>query len=776
MLSALNRAVRSCFLLWKTVRGCVFAALVLVCVSGNGYAAPGESKEIEEVVVWGETQDRSGAGYVSPTSLLGQQDLDGINIATTEDVVKYEPSLVIRRRFIGDSNGVMGIRGSNMFQTSRSMVFADGVPLHYLLQSRWNGAPRWTMVSASEIAQVETVYGPYSAEYSGNAIGGIVLIETAIPQGREFHFDSTFFSQTFDDYGFDDTVQGHKSFLSFGDRFGNASVYLSYNHLESDAQPQTFYTGGSASSSMATEVSGAIPGVDSRNRQQLYFGDTGVVYTETDNLKLKLGYDFDEWSVLVNVAYEDRSSVADSPNSYVRDISGATIWSGVVTQDGELFSIPASRLNIDERDRESLSTGLRLRGKLSDRMKFEGNVSSFSILSDEARSSARNSSDPAYTADGEVTEYDDTGWQTAELKLSIDDFLLRGINLATGIRYEAYELNFDLYDSGDWASGRKDALSGSSGGKTDIVAAFVQTTWSINEQWDVSVGGRYESFNSKDGYFSDDDPQTSGLDLISTINTSQKQFSPKFSVGFHPVDLWQLRYSFGKAYRFPIVEELFSQYRAFNAVSVSNPELKPEDARAHNLMIDRDIAGGYLRVNLFKENVEDVIESQSTVLPGGVSIRTFVPIDEVQTQGIEFIVNQNGMFTEALDVRFNLTYIDSEIVRNDPEPSIEGNRYPRMPKWRSNLLASYQVDDQWDVSLNLQYASDSFGRSDNTDTADQVYGAQDGYARVSFKTNWQATKSLSFGVGVDNVTNEIAYVAHPWPGRTWYGNMSYDIR
>ena len=44
-----------------------------------------------------------------------------------------------------------------MFQTSRSMVFADGVPLHYLLQSRWNGAPRWTMVSASEIAQVETL-------------------------------------------------------------------------------------------------------------------------------------------------------------------------------------------------------------------------------------------------------------------------------------------------------------------------------------------------------------------------------------------------------------------------------------------------------------------------------------------------------------------------------------------------------------------------------------------------------------------------------------------
>ena len=154
---------------------------------------------IEEIVVWGTESDRNFSN-VSPTSLLTQDDITSINVVTTEDLVKFEPSVVIRRRFIGDSNGVLGMRGSNMFQTSRSMVFADGVPLHYFLQSRWNGAPRWTMVSASEIAQVEVLYGPFSAEYSGNAMGGVMEIETAIPQQSEFHFDSSFYSQTFDDY------------------------------------------------------------------------------------------------------------------------------------------------------------------------------------------------------------------------------------------------------------------------------------------------------------------------------------------------------------------------------------------------------------------------------------------------------------------------------------------------------------------------------------------------------------------------------------------------
>src|SRR4051794_39965999 len=81
---------------------------------------------VEEVRVWGEARDASHAGYTNPTSVLTQEDMVSINATTTEDLVKYEPSLVIRKRYIGDSNGTPGLRGSNMFATPRSMVFADG--------------------------------------------------------------------------------------------------------------------------------------------------------------------------------------------------------------------------------------------------------------------------------------------------------------------------------------------------------------------------------------------------------------------------------------------------------------------------------------------------------------------------------------------------------------------------------------------------------------------------------------------------------------------------
>jgi iron complex outermembrane recepter protein len=155
-----------------------------------------------------------------------------------------------------------------------------------------------------------------------------------------------------------------------------------------------------------------------------------------------------------------------------------------------------------------------------------------------------------------------------------------------------------------------------------------------------------------------------------------------------------------------------------------------------------------------------------------MTVRTFIPIDEVRTSGVEFIVNANDLVVRNLDVRFNSTYTDNEIRKNRVDPTIAGNVYPRMPRWRTNLLATYHINRNWNVGVNYQYASNSFGRNDNRDIERRVFGAQDGYSRLGFKTDYRFGDGLSLGAGVDNVTDETSYVAHPWPGRTWYLNLS----
>ncbi|MDX1491053.1 MAG: TonB-dependent receptor [Pseudohongiellaceae bacterium] len=749
-------------------------SVILAALSGPQLHAQDNVEAIEEVVIWGKQAQREGS-IAHPGSLLTQQDLVSINAVTTEDLVKFEPSLVIRRRFIGDSNGTMGMRGSNMFQTSRSMVFADGVPLHYLLQSRWNGAPRWTMVSASEIAQVEVLYGPYSAEFSGNSMGGVVLIESAIPQEREFHFDSSYFSQSFDAYGFDDTVNGYKSYFSYGDKIGDTSLFFSYNRLDNEAQPQTFYDAASSSFTTSTAVTGGLIDEDERSNTQLFFGDTGIVDTMTENYKIKIGQDFGQWQALLNVAYEDRYSGSDKPNTYLRDVNGTPIWSGVVSQDGRTVNIPSSRLNVSELERDSLSLGLRVAGPITESINFEANINQFEVLRDESRSSLVNPQDPAYTLNGQVSDYGDTGWDSIEAKLEFAELPVQGLSLLVGLRRDSYELNLNVYNSDNYIAGSFHGYRSRSGGETSIDAIFAQFNWQLNEKWDLGLGLRHESFESDNGYFSDDDNTTPEFDLINVPKVSESNTSPKFSVAYQANSDWSFAYAVGKAYRFPIVEELFSQYSAYNSVSVANPDLKPENGLHHNFMIERAIDNGVVRVNVFQESVKDVIESQSESLPGGLSVRTFVPVDEIETSGIEFIANVDDALLADLDIRFNVAFTDSEIVKNQPDPSIEGNVYPRMPKWRGNLLATYHISQEWDAGINLQYASDSYGRLQNDDKEDGVYGAQDAYTRIGIKSTYNFNNGVALGLGIDNLTNELAYVAHPWPGRTFYANMSYDF-
>ncbi len=751
--------------------------------------------DVEEVKVWGEARDSASAGYTNPSSLLTQEDMVAINSSTTEDLVKYEPSIVIRKRYIGDSNGTLGLRGSNMFATARSMVFADGVPLHYLLQTRWSGAPRWTMVSASEIAQVEILYGPFSAEYSGNSMGGVVLIETAIPQKREVHVDLDYFSQDFSAYGFNDQLNGYKTFFSYGDKLGDLSVYFSYNRLENDSQPQSYYFDQDKNHSdakvqqqftKAIPVAGLIADKDVFGKPAYYFGDTGVEQATTDNYKIKLGYDFGDWSTLLNVAYEDRNTLRDATNSYIKNANGDRLWSGIFTENNLWITIPAARLGASELDRRSLSTGLRIKGDLTESARFEANLSDFRILEDNSRASSHALQDPLFKGAGQTTNYDDTGWQTLEGKLVFSDFGTEGIEFITGARYEAYELNLDVFNSTNWRQGDNAGYTSRSGGDTDIAAVFAQMNWDISERWDLALGGRYEQWESKNGYFSRKNPTTSVFELVDVADTDRNQFSPKFSLGYVPADEWLVRYSLAKAYRFPVVEELFTQSQNYSSVVQARPDLKPENGLHHNLMVEKQLESGYLRINIFTETIQDAIESQTTFLPSGStvpSVTTFSSVDEVQTDGVELILNRYGLLVPELDLRFNLAYTKSVITdnstveANNPATvkSIEGNDYPRMPRWRGNLMATYHATDRWDLSANLQYADKSFGRLDNTDTAEQVMGAQDGYTRLGVKTSYDLTDNLEASVGIDNLTNEESYVAHPWPGRSYYLSLSYDL-
>ncbi|MFK8049861.1 MAG: TonB-dependent receptor [Halioglobus sp.] len=722
-------------------------------------SASTQAQEMEETTVIADRLARETA-LVSPTSIISAEELKAINLLTAEDSVTYEPSVVIRRRYVGDPNGVLGIRGSGMFQTARSMVFADGLPLHYLLQTRWSGSPRWSLVGPDEIESAQVIYGPYSAQYSGNSMGGVVDIKTRTPSERKISLHGTLMSQDYDVLGTNDSFGGNKVFASYEDKFEGFTLFTSFNRLKNESQPLTNYSldAADADELEAQGITGFIRGQDERGEPVIYVGDSGKEVSVTELYKATLGYDFANVQLRGTIAYEDRSRDEEDKNNYLRDAQGNVFWG-------------AGNRNFEERhhDRESLLLGFGISGYLPADWYYDVYATDFDIRKDEEIRTGLSSADPVFgTRAGRFTEYDDTGWNTLDIKFGTENlFGDENQRMSVGYYLDSYELQINARNI-DAATGARISDRASSGGETSTQALFVQWGWSLNQQWDVSMGLRYEDWKAENGF--NGDTQAS--------DRSESGTSPKLSLAYTPNDDWSFRYSVARALRFPITEELYRNESSTTNIVIADTSLDPEEGIHHSFSIDHPIDDGVLRFNLFYETVENSIYNQTGTIRDGnanVSVTTFLAVDEVETKGAEFIYNQQALFGTKLLMRFNTSYTDATISENRPNPEIEGNEMPRIPEWRANLILNYPVSETVDLSTSFRYASDTFGDLDNGDSEGEVYGAIDDYFFVNLKSNWAVNENINLSLGVDNVFDELAYVAHPWPSRTYFleARMNY---
>lgn len=717
---------------------------------------------------------------VSPNSTVTKSDIDILNVINAEDIFANSPGVAIRKRFIGDENGVLGIRGSNMFQTSRTMVFVDGMPLHNHLRTRWNGAPRWSLVSADDIEHAEVVYGPFSAEYSGNAMGGVINIQSRRPQKRRFTAETSYFSQEFNYLAADDNFDGHKAYLGFEDKVGDLSFLLSYTRLENDSQPQTFFfdeTDPSPSTaSTTTASSGFIAAKNEFDKDGYFFGDTGVESVTTNLFNAKVFFDLDSIQLRTNISYEARKREAGLTNSYLRDVGGDVIYDRRVDVNGEQLSTFSpiffrSVFQGREREQNTLLVGLGASWQINDEWYSDLFYSYFEIIKDREIRTAEHPDASNFVSRnnsfaGRLTDFENGGWQTLDIKLGTNSFLgdkKQRISLGLHLDHYDFDLTVNNYDSINDVSQTPDTQNRDSRGKAATQAIFAQYGIESTESLDLSFGLRYETWEAKDGVFQDS----------STPTRKDDKLSPKLSVAYNTSDDTQLRYSLAKAVRFPIMEELYINNSEAITGGIPNPNLFPEEGVFHSFSINSRFGSTEIRFNLFYEEVEDVIFTQT--IPDDPDESTFLNIDEVTTKGAEIEINAKQVFDTALNMRFSTTYTDAEITRNINNPTFVGKEFPRIPAVRANLILSYDVSDTIRFGTSLRYASETSDELDNSDTNDGGFGSFTDYTFVGIKANWQTTEQITLSAGIDNLFNELAFVHHPYPGRTFFLNAKYMV-
>ena len=153
-----------------------------------------------------------------------------VNIIDSEDSVKYLPSLLLRKRNYGDTQPTMATRMWGINSSARNLVYVDDIPISALVSNNnTNGAPRWGLVSPEEIKGADMLYGPFSAAYPGNSIGGVLLISTRMPEKLEATAKQTFAFQNFSYYQTSDTYMTSNSAATIGSKVGKLSFFIAVN-------------------------------------------------------------------------------------------------------------------------------------------------------------------------------------------------------------------------------------------------------------------------------------------------------------------------------------------------------------------------------------------------------------------------------------------------------------------------------------------------------------------------------------------------------------------
>lgn len=754
------------------LRGLAVISLSLL-VSISLVQAEDKKTSLEEIVVT-DTAPVVDPNLSATSEQVTAEDLKNRNVPNAEDAIKYMPNLRVRKRFIGDRNAVMEVRGMSNIQSARGLVMTDGIMLSNFLSSQHETAPRWSMVSPEEIDRVDVIYGPFSALYSGNAMGAAVIYTTRMPERFEASASLLGHQQRFSLYGTDDAYNGYLANIFVGDRKGRLSYMLAVSHLEATGQPTSFVTLTPSTTALQggeTAISSGTYFVENRNgddRVLIGLGGSGIEENKQNELKLKLAYDFTHTlhgRLLLGYWTMDRDSGREGDTTYLRDSSGNPVYSGAVNIGGFRYTVPTTSFSPRAGEETHWISGLSLKTTHPQGWNYEAVASLYRMAENLTRTAT--SAPPAAMSGGTGTlnDWDGSGWRTMDFKVDRKPYDGERHWVTFGAHQDTYEMDQKDYATTNWKTGGPSSTNAIFLGKTQTQALFAQDSWRFAEAWRTVLGMRYEVWRALDGSRTNATPTT-----VTYPDRRETALSPKASLEYTPNSRWLYRVSLAQATRFPTVTELFQGSISGNQIVNSDPNLKPEKAFSKDFSIERTLENGIMRVSFWEEDTTDTLfrQANTVVVP---SITNYQNIDRVRIRGIEWSYDAANVLLPGLEMSASLARNFSEIIENSTNPATEGNEFYRIPRWRASIVGTYHQNEKLAYTLAGRYSGKQFGSLENTDVNPDAFDGVSSYTVFDAKVVYGLNKYANLGLGVDNLTDERYFVGHPYSGRTMFAEV-----
>jgi iron complex outermembrane recepter protein len=750
-----------------------------------------------------------------------------VNLLTSAEAFKYLPSLLIRERYIGDRNAIVSGRTTGTIESAKTLVYADNILLSNLLGNSFNFPPRWGMVSPAEIDRVDVIYGPFSALYPGNSIGGVLAITTRMPDKFEVHASATGSVQPFSLYARSETNLAGNANILVGDRYGDFRYFFSYDHLDSQGQAQTF-PGNFMTPFAPTNGTRFFGGFQDNNQNgnpRIITGSAGADRVTQDMGKLKMSYDI---APLVRATYtvgvwnlENNTTI----QSFIRDRNGVPIYN---TQSGRIaigpFAVTPGGVNPGWGGSTHLMQAFSLKRDTGGEFDFDFSGTSYNFLRDFSQNATSygprpNDGATAYNFNttGQNTVNTGTYWRTGDMR-----FIWRPVQELVGKHEVSFGAHMDQYSLNTVQSltpfagnNYALALTAVNYGKTETKAVYIQDAWKFFPQWKLIAGGRGEFWRAYDGSnvaggLAAGNTNAVGIVPVARVastvgnfpDTYKNAFSPKAALEYQVTPEFAARGSMGRAYRFPTVNELFQSLATTSSVLINNPNLQPEISTSWDLTgeyrkvdaFDGRIGLFNPRVSLFLDDRWNAIVSQSSLGPTGQIISQNTNLDKARFRGVEGAIVMKDILTPGLDYSGSVTFVDAKILSNgnalsftggasgSPFPTaggilLQGMQYPRVPRIRIRSVLSYSPNKEWSASFGARYASAAFVTLNNVDFNHNNYGSVDSeYLVFDAKVNYKFAPNWTATVGVDNIGRWKYYVnPNPYNQRTFFFGVKYDL-
>lgn len=746
--------------------------IALAFALGAAGPALADEESADAILVVGQ---RDKPIEVAPRGLavsLGDEQFAAVNALNTEDLMKYAPNFFVRKRYAGDSNGVPGFRGTHSIQSARALVMVDGFVVSNFLGNSFGFAPKWGVVGPGEVAQFDIVYGPYSPRFSGNSMGGVVNITTRDPQATEAFVTVQGFAQPYAQAATRDAYYGYavEAGAGFKQKDGPFSLRVTGRYFRNDGQPMTFLgltpVGGAPGTAVtgavvdpeqvrATAAGTGIPGAPG-NASNPYFAAQSPARITQAQAKLKIGYDDGNVTGQFLFAFWHNEDSQTRPDCYLRDAAGNVVCQGRVTIGGQTYT--ASGANFSDTLRDEFLAGLKLAAPIADSTTARLAVSTYQILRSDT-STSDGYLKGVNRGSGTLAAQGPTGWWTADLTV---ENKTPARELSFGLTANTYRTDLTRYTLANWTSEANAAFSTRTFGKTRQLAAWAEARFFF-DPLTVTVGGRYDNWRAYDGGL------TGQQAAIGYQSRSADALSPSVSFEYRMADGTDLQLSLASATRFPTVGELYQGSLngdgSFNPQSF-DPNLKPERSADANLLVAHRFGMVKLTGSVFFQRVRNTIFAFQGFNQNGVSTSTYKNIGATRQFGLELIAETRDWPLPGMSIDANLAYTDSKTLDNPAAPLAEGVQFPRIPKWRVNANLRYDITDRLQGSLGMRYAS-----RPNTDLFGLQRGDTFGFTSELFaldlRLNWRASEHFRVSAGVDNLTNDRAWVFHPYQQRTF---------